>query len=239
MLDSTYTIQNNLLAALPRDAWKRVSSQLEPVNLSLSDVLYEPGQIQHHVYFPTDSIISLLYVMESGATAEIAAVGNEGLVGVAVFMGGNITASRAVVRGAGRAFRIKAELLKREFDHSAAIQRLLLRYTQALIAQMTQTAACNRHHSIDQQLCRWLLLTLDRLPSNELTITQELIGNLLGVRRAGVTEAARKLQRARLIEYRHGHITVLDRSGLEAKTCECYVAVKKEFTRLLSDAITR
>ncbi|BAL24329.1 transcriptional regulator, Crp/Fnr family [Azoarcus sp. KH32C] len=197
-----------------------------------------------HVYFPIDVIVSLLYVMEDGASAEIAVVGNEGIVGVSLFMGGETTPSRAIVRSAGHAYRLKAQVLKAEFDRvggrrSGALHHLLLRYTQALLTQMAQTAACNRHHSLEQQLCRWLLLSLDRVPANELILTQELIANMLGVRREGVTEAAGKLQKAGLIEYRRGHITVLDRGRLEAQSCECYAVVKKEFERLLPEAIAR
>ncbi len=203
--------------------------------MRLGDVLYEPGVQMHYVYFPTSSIVSLLYVMEDGASAEIAVVGNDGIVGVSLFMGGETTPSRAVVQSAGHAYRLTGQLLKSEFYRAGPMQRLLLRYTQALLTQMAQTAVCNRHHSLDQQLCRWLLLSLDRLPSNELIMTQELIANMLGVRREGVTEAAGNLQRAGLIEYRRGRITVLDRPGLEARSCECYAVVKNEFDRLLPD----
>jgi CRP-like cAMP-binding protein len=196
-------------------------------------VIYESGGQLEHVFFPTTSIISLLYVMEDGASAEIAIVGHEGIVGVSLFMGGETTPSRALVQSAGRAWRLNARMLKDEFNRGGPMQRLLLRYTQALITQMAQTAVCNRHHSIDQQLCRWLLLSIDRLPSNELRMTQELIANMLGVRRSGVTAAALKLQNAGLIRYSHGHITVLDRPGLEAHVCECYAVVKREFDRLL------
>ena len=201
--------------------------------MRLGEALYEPGVQMHHVYFPTTSIVSLLYVMENGASAEIAVVGNEGIVGVSLFMGGETTPSRAVVQSAGHAYRLKGQLLKDEFFRAGPMQRLLLRYTQALLTQMAQTAVCNRHHSLDQQLCRWLLLSLDRLHSNELIMTQELIANMLGVRREGVTEAAGNLQRAGLIEYNRGHITMLDRPGLEARSCECYAVVKHEFDRLL------
>jgi CRP-like cAMP-binding protein len=197
--------------------------------------VYESGDQQGYVYFPTDSIISLLYVMEDGASAEIAIVGNEGMVGIAIFMGGETTPSRAIVQSAGHGYRLSAKLLKQEFVRGGSLQRLLLRYTQALITQMAQTAVCNRHHSIDQQLCRWLLLSIDRLPSNDLTMTQELIANMLGVRRSGVTEAALKLQAAGLIRYSHGHIAVLDRVRLEKRVCECYAVVKREFDRLLPD----
>ena len=201
--------------------------------MRLGDVLYEPGVQLRYVYFPTSSIVSLLYVMEDGASAEIAIVGNEGILGISLFMGGETTPSRAVVQSAGFGFRLKSQLLKNEFGRFGATLHLLLRYTQALITQMSQTAVCNRHHSVDQQLCRWLLLSLDRLASNELTMTQELIANMLGVRREGVTEAAGKLQDAGLIQYRRGKITVIDRPGLEARSCECYEVVKTEFDRLL------
>jgi CRP-like cAMP-binding protein len=197
--------------------------------------LYESGSQLNHVYFPTTSIVSLLYVMEDGASAEIAVVGHEGMVGVALFMGGETTPSRAVVQSAGHAYRLKGQVLKDEFRRAATLQHLLLRYTQALLTQMAQTAVCNRHHSVDQQLCRWLLLSLDRLPSNNLSMTQELIANMLGVRREGVTEAAGKLQAAGLIRYSRGHITVLDRPRLESQACECYQVVKKEFDRLLPE----
>jgi CRP-like cAMP-binding protein len=226
-------LQNHLLRALPAEVRGRVFSQLEPVALPLGKVLYESGGALRHVYFPTDSIVSLLYVMESGASAEISVVGNEGLIGIALFMGGESTPSRAIVQSAGHALRMKGQLLKDEFNRHGEMQLLLLRYTQSLITQMAQTAVCNRHHSIDQQLCRWLLLSLDRLPSNRLTMTQELIANMLGVRREGVTEAAGKLQKAGVIEYNRGHITVLNRPRLEAMSCECYAVVKKETDRLL------
>ena len=225
--------QNHLLAALPGVDFERLASSLEPVELKLGEVLYEPGAQLRYVYFPTTSIISLLYVMEDGASAEIAIVGNEGILGISLFMGGETTPSRAVVQSAGSGFRLKAQLLKAEFARFGAFLHLLLRYTQALITQMAQTAVCNRHHSVDQQLCRWLLLSLDRLDSSELTMTQELIANMLGVRREGVTEAARKLQAAGLISYRRGRITVLDRPRLEVRACECYQVVKSEFDRLL------
>lgn len=205
--------------------------------LALGEVLYESGIVLRQVYFPIDSIISLLYVMADGASAEIAVVGNEGLIGVSLFMGGETTPSRAVVQSAGHAYRLTGTLLKEEFIRGGAMQHLLLRYTQALITQMAQTAVCNRHHSLDQQLCRWLLLSLDRLASNQLVMTQELIANMLGVRREGVTEAAGRLQSAGLISYSRGHITVLDRPGLEARTCECYAVVKTECDRLLPDGI--
>jgi CRP-like cAMP-binding protein len=227
--------QNHLLAALSKAEFARLAPQMKVVTLPLGKPLYEPGTMLRHVYFPTDSIVSLLYVMSDGASAEIALVGNEGVVGVALFMGGETTPSRAVVQSAGEGYQLAGEILKREFNRGGAMQHLLLRYTQALLTQMAQTAVCNRHHSLDQQLCRWLLLSLDRLPSNELIMTQELIANMLGVRREGVTEAAGKLQQAGLIQYNRGHITVLDRAGLEARTCECYAVVKKESDRLLPD----
>jgi CRP-like cAMP-binding protein len=225
--------RNQLLAALPDDEWKRWSASLERVEMSLGEVLYEPGVALNYVYFPITSIVSLLYVMENGASAEIAVVGNEGLVGVSLFMGGNSTPSRAVVQSAGIGCRLKSKLMKEEFNKAGPVLHLLLRYTQALITQMAQTAVCNRHHSLDQQLCRWLLLSLDRLQGTELVMTQELIANMLGVRREGVTEGAVKLQKAGLIQYARGHITVLDRRGLERRTCECYAVVKREYDRLL------
>jgi CRP-like cAMP-binding protein len=206
---------------------------LERVSLPLGDVLYESGTELSHVYFPTTSIVSLLYVMEDGLSAEIAVVGNEGIVGIALFMGGETTPSRGIVQCAGHAYRLRGRHLKEEFLRAGELQRVLLRYTQALLTQMAQTAVCNRHHSVDQQLCRWLLLTFDRLPSNELTMTQELIANMLGVRREGVTEAAGKLQKAHLIRYSRGRIVLIDRAGLEARSCECYAVVKREFDRLL------
>jgi CRP-like cAMP-binding protein len=207
--------------------------QLERVEMPLGQVLYESGATLSHVYFPSTAIVSLLYVMENGASAEIAVVGNEGIVGIALFMGGESTSSRAVVQSAGLGFRLKAQIMKDEFNRAGPVLHLLLRYTQALITQMAQTAVCNRHHSLDQQLCRWLLLSLDRLPGNELVMTQELIANMLGVRREGVTEGALKLQEAGLIRYARGHITVLDRARLEMRSCECYAVVKKEYDRLL------
>ena len=225
--------QNHLLDALPPGDFDRLLPHLELVVMNLGDVLYEPGIKLRYVYLPTSSIVSLLYVMEDGASAEIAIVGNEGILGISLFMGGDTTPSRAVVQSAGHAYRLKAERLKSEFDRFGPTMHLLLRYTQALITQMAQTAVCNRHHSVDQQLCRWLLLSLDRLASNELTMTQELIANMLGVRREGVTEAAGKLQDAGLIQYTRGRIKVLDRHGLEARSCECYQVVKTEFDRLL------
>ena len=227
---------NKLLAALPGDIIERLRPHLQLVSLELGESVYEAGAKQPYVYFPTDSIISLLYVMKDGASAEIAIVGNEGLVGIALFMGGDTTPSRAVVQSAGHAYRLASKRLKQEFEGGGALQHLLLRYTQALITQMSQTAVCNRHHSIEQQLCRWLLLSIDRLPTNVLTMTQELIANMLGVRREGVTDAAGKLQDAGLIHYSRGRITVLDRAGLEQRVCECYAVVKKEFERLLPAA---
>ena len=225
--------QNHLLDALPAADYARIAAHLELIQMKLGDVLYEPGARLRYVYFPTTSIVSLLYVLEDGASAEIAIVGNEGILGISLFMGGDTTPSRAVVQSAGYGFRLRAQLLKDEFARFGPTTNLLLRYTQALITQMAQTAVCNRHHSVDQQLCRWLLLSLDRLASNELTMTQELIANMLGVRREGVTEAAGKLQDAGLIRYRRGKITVLDRPGVEARSCECYQVVKTEFDRLL------
>jgi CRP-like cAMP-binding protein len=223
---------NDLLAALPPIVWERWLPKLEHVDMELGKVLYESGGTMSHVYFPTTAIVWLLYVMEDGASAEIAVVGNEGIVGVSLFMGGGSTPSRAVVQSAGQGFRLRAEMLKDEFGTAGPVMHLLLRYTQALITQMAQTAVCNRHHSLDQQLCRWLLLSLDRLHGDELVMTQELIANMLGVRRVGVTDAALKLQRAGLIRYVRGHITVLDREGLEKRTCE-YAVVKTEYDRLL------
>ena len=227
--------QNHLLAALPAAEWQRWRPRLERVELPLSQVLYESGGTLSHVYFPTTALISLLYVMENGASAEIAVVGNEGIVGISLFMGGDSTPSRAVVQSAGQGFRLKAQIMKDEFNRAGPVLHLLLRYTQALITQMAQTAVCNRHHSLDQQLCRWLLLSMDRLQGNELVMTQELIANMLGVRREGVTEAALKLQKTGLIHYARGHITVLDRGALEKRSCECYSVVKKEYARLLPD----
>jgi CRP-like cAMP-binding protein len=229
---------NRLLAALPEAEWRRWWPLLEPVELPLGLVIYESGRTLSHVYFPTDAIVSLLYVMEDGASAEVALVGNEGVVGISLFMGGNSTPSRAVVQCAGHGFRLSASAIKQEFGHSGPVVRLMLRYTQALITQMAQTAVCNRHHTLDKQLCRWLLLSLDRLQGNELMMTHELIANLLGVRREGVTEAALKLQFAGLIRYARGHITVTDRAGLERRTCECYAVVRNEYDRLLPDRVT-
>jgi len=233
MAEDPLPLQNHLLAALPPADWERWKAQLEPADLPLGKVLYESGNTMSHVYFPTTAIVSLLYVLEDGASAEIAVVGNEGLVGIAIFMGGESTPSRAVVQSAGKGFRAPAAVVKQEFNRSSAVLHLLLRYTQALITQMSQTAVCNRHHSLDQQLCRWLLLSLDRLNGTELAMTQELIANMLGVRREGVTEAALKLQRAGLIKYARGRIRVLDRPGLEQRSCECYGVVKREYDRLL------
>src|ERR1700730_3692645 len=224
---------NRLLAALPETEWHRWQPHLEAVTMPLGQVLYEPGATLSHVYFPTNSIVSLLYVMENGASAEIAVVGFEGIVGISLFMGGESTPSRAVVQSAGDGFRLRAQMMKDEFNRTGPVLHLLLRYTQALITQMAQTAVCNRHHSLDQQLCRWLLLSLDRLQDNELVMTQELIANMLGVRREGVTEGALKLQQDGLIRYARGYITVLNRAGLEQRTCECYAVVKKEYDRLL------
>ena len=224
---------NHLLGALPKSDLERLKPDLEPVSLALGDALSESGIVLHHVYFPVDSIVSLLYVMENGGSAEIAVVGNDGIVGVSLFMGGETTLSRAVVQSAGPAYSLSRKILQAEFIRGQALQHILLRYTQALLTQMAQTAVCNRHHSLDQQLCRWLLLSLDRLTSNELVMTQELIANMLGVRREGVTEAARKLQDAGLIQYSRGRIEVLDRPGIEARACECYAVVKRESDRLL------
>ncbi len=226
--------QNHLLSALADADYERLLPDLELVPLELGWALYESGSQQGYVYFPTTSIVSLLYVMEDGSSAEIAVVGYEGVVGIALFMGGETTPSRAVVQSAGYAYRLKASRLKDEFERGGSLQYLLLRYTQALITQMAQTAVCNRHHSVEQQLCRWLLLSLDRLPSNELVMTQDLIANMLGVRREGVTEAAGKLQAEGLIQYSRGKITVLDRPKLEAQVCECYAVVRRETDRLLS-----
>jgi CRP-like cAMP-binding protein len=225
--------QNRLLASLATSEWDRWQAVLEPVDLPLGLVLYESGLALSHVYFPVDSIISLLYVMENGSSAEIAVVGNEGLVGISLFMGGETTPSRAVVQSGGRGYRLDAQALKKEFNRAGPVLHLLLRYTQALITQMAQTAVCNRLHSLDQQLCRWMLLSLDRLEGNELVMTQELIANMLGVRREGVTEAALKLQSSGIIRYSRGRITVLDRPALEQRTCECYAVVKTEYDRLL------
>ena len=228
---------NHLLDALPADVYKRIAPDLELVTMKLGDILYEPGDRLRHVYFPTTAVISLLYVMENGSSAEIAIVGNEGILGISLFMGGETTPSRALVQCAGEGFRLKAQLLKDEFNRAGPLLRLLLRYTQALITQMAQTAVCNRHHSVDQQFCRWLLLSLDRLASKQIPMTQQLIADMLGVRREGVNEAAGRLQAVGLIRYQRGIITVLDRQGLEARSCECYRVVKAEFDRLLPYAI--
>jgi CRP-like cAMP-binding protein len=227
--------QNHLLAALTAADLEPLAAQLELVPMPLGQMLYEPGEQLRHAYFPTTCIVSLHYVTETGASAETAGVGNEGMVGISLFMGGETTSSSAVVQTAGHAYRLERRLLKQEFDRAGLLQRLLLRYTQALMTQMSQTAACNRHHTVEQQLCRWLLLTLDRVSTRELVMTQELVASMLGVRREGVTEAAGKLQRAGFISYRRGHIAVLDRAGLQTKACECYGVVKKELDRLLSD----
>jgi len=235
MKASPHPRQNRLLAALPDDIWKRVEPQLQLTKMPLGRVLYESGTELPHVYFPIDSIVSLLYVMEDGHSAEIGIVGNEGMVGIALFMGGETTPSRAVVQSGGVAYRLPGWYLKKEFSEAGPMQRLLLRYTQALITQMSQTAVCNRHHTIEKQLSRWLLMSIDRLASNELVMTQELIANMLGVRREGVTESAGKLQNLGLISYKRGKITVLDRPALEEHTCECYAVVRREFDRLLPD----
>jgi CRP-like cAMP-binding protein len=227
--------QNWLLAALADAEWDRFEQHLQPATLPLGAVLYDPGSTPTHVFFPTTAIVSLLYVMEDGASAEIAVVGNEGLVGISLFMGGHSTSSQAVVQAAGQGFRLDAGIMLQEFNRSGAVMHLLLRYTQALITQMAQTSVCNRHHSLDQQLCRWLLLTLDRLRSNELVMTQDLLSNILGVRRASISDAAGRLQKDGLIRYERGRITVLDRPGLERRSCECYAVVKKEYDRLLPD----
>jgi CRP-like cAMP-binding protein len=227
--------QNNLLAAVSGAEFERICPHLELVQMPLGEMLYEPGGQLLHAYFPTTAIVSLHYVMESGASSETAGVGNEGMVGISLFMGGDTTPSSAVVQIAGHAYRLERRLLQNEFDRAGIMQRLLLRYTQALITQVTQTAACNRHHSIEQRLCRWLLLTLDRVPTRELIMTHELVASMLGVRREGITETAGKLQRAGIIRYRRGHIAVLERSGLESHACECYTVVKRELNRLLPD----
>ena len=227
--------QNHLLAALPPAELDALSAHLELVPMKLGDMLYEPGEQLQHAYFPTTAIVSLHYVTESGASAETAGVGNEGVVGVSLFMGGDTTSSSAMIQTAGHGYRLERRLIKQEFARAGALQQLLLRYTQALMTQMSQTAVCNRHHSVEQQLCRWLLLTLDRLPTNELVMTQELVANMLGVRREGITEAAGRLQAAGHISYRRGHITVVSRTGLETRACECYDVVRKELKRLLTD----
>jgi CRP-like cAMP-binding protein len=231
--------QNHLLAALPAEELERLAPHLEPVSMPLGEMLYEPGTQMQRAYFPTTSIVSLHYVLESGASAETAGVGNEGVIGISLFMGGGTTPSSAVVQTAGHGYRLDSGLLKQEFARGGMVQRLLLRYTQALITQVTQTAVCNRHHSVEQQLCRWLLLTLDRVASRELVMTQELIASMLGVRREGITDTARRLREAGVISYRRGHIAVLERSGLEARACECYAVVRTELDRLLSDVRDR
>ena len=227
--------QNHLLAALPTAEFERLAPHLELVPMPLGETLYDPGGQLQHAYFPTTAIVSLLYILESGVSAELAGVGNEGVIGISLFMGGNTTSSSAVVQTAGHGYRLRGPLLKEEFGRGGLMQRLLLRYTQALVTQVSLTAVCNRHHSIEQQLCRWLLSTLDRLPANELVMTQELVASALGVRREGITEAAGKLRHASIIRYRRGHIAVLERSGLETRACECYAVVKTELDRLLSD----
>jgi len=231
--------QNHLLASLPTAEFERIAPHLELVAMPLGHVLYESSGKLQHVYFPATAIVSMHYVMENGASSEIAGVGNEGVLGVSLFMGGNTTPSRAIVQTAGHGYQLKTRVLMAEFERGELLQHLLLRYTQALITQISQTAVCNRHHAVEQQLCRWLLLTLDRLPSSELTMTQELIASMLGVRREGITEAAGHLQKAGCIHYRRGHITVLDRAGLEVRVCECYAVVKKEHDRLLNDVRNR
>lgn len=233
MPDANYPKQNHLLDALPPEEYERISPHLELIEMPLGNVLYESGEKLHYVHFPTNCIVSLLYVLENGASAEIAVVGNEGAIGIALFMGGQTMPNRAVVQSAGYSYRIRQHIFMQEFNRHGVLLVKMLRYTQALITQMAQTAVCNRHHSVDQQLCRWLLLSLDRLSSNELAMTQELIANMLGVRREGVTEAAGKLQEVGLIQYSRGHITVLDRKGLEARVCECYQVVRTEFDRIL------
>jgi CRP-like cAMP-binding protein len=233
-MSNVYTpLRNQLLSALGTEEFKRLSVNLEPVEMPLGQVLHEPGDQLKYVYFPTTAIVSLLYVLENGASAEIAVVGNEGILGISLFMGGDTATSRAVVQSAGDGYRLKSKFIKEEFGLSEQMMKLLLRYTQTLISQMAQTAVCNRHHSLEQQLCRWLLLSLDRLESNELAMTQELIANMLGVRREGVTEAAGKLQRLGIIQYQRGHITVINRPSLENLCCECYQVVKNEFDRLM------
>ncbi len=237
METKTLKNRNHIFEAMPTNEWERLLPFIETVELPLGKVLYEPGTKMSHVIFPSSAIVSLLYALENGSSAEIAVVGNEGVVGISIFMGGESTSSRAVVQSAGVGYRIKSSILLDEFNRGGPIMHLLLRYTQALITQMSQTAVCNRHHSLDQQLCRWLLLSADRLTGNELIMTQELIANMLGVRREGVTEAALKIQKAGLIQYARGHITILDRHGLERRTCECYQVVKTEYDRLLPDKI--
>lgn len=233
LLDHCSPKYNNLLNSLTPEEYERIFPNLELIEMPLGHILYESGEKLNYIYFPMDCIVSLLYVMENGSSAEIAVVGFEGAIGIAHFMGGHTMPNRAVVQSAGYCYRMRPNPFMLEFDRHGGMLHLMLKYTQALITQMAQTAVCNRHHSIDQQLCRWLLLSLDRLTTNDLAMTQELIANMLGVRREGVTEAAGKLQRAGLIQYCRGHITVLDRLGLEARVCECYQVVKKEFNRLL------
>lgn len=237
METKTLKNRNHIFEAMPTNEWERLLPFIETIELPLGKVLYEPGTKMSHVIFPSSAIVSLLYALENGSSAEIAVVGNEGVVGISIFMGGESTSSRAVVQSAGVGYKIKSSMLLDEFNRGGPIMHLLLRYTQALITQMSQTAVCNRHHSLDQQLCRWLLLSADRLTGNELIMTQELIANMLGVRREGVTEAALKIQKAGLIQYARGHITILDRHGLERSTCECYQVVKTEYDRLLPDKI--
>ena len=231
--------QNFLLAALSKAEFERIAPHLELVAMPLGEVLYESGVRLQHVYFPTSAIVSLHYVTADGASAETAGVGNEGVLGISLFMGGNTTPSRATVQTAGYGFRLKGGVMMEEFNRAGPMMRLMLLYTQALLTQMSQTAVCNRHHSVEQQLCRWLLSTLNRLPSNELTMTQELIASMIGVRREGITEAAGHLQQSGFIRYRRGHITVLDRSGLESRVCECYAVVKNEYDRLLCNGRNR
>jgi CRP-like cAMP-binding protein len=239
MTFSSRPTQNRLLAALPAAEFARLAPHLQPVALPLGEMLYEPGTQLQHAYFPVSAIVSLHYVMESGASASVAAVGNEGMVGVSLYMGGDTTPSSAVVQTAGDAYRLERGLLKQEFERSGAAQRLLLRYTQALMTQMSQTAVCNRHHSVEQQLCRWLLVTLDRLPSDKIVMTQEMVAGMLGVRRESIAMAAGVLQQAGVVHGRRGHLTVLERAGLETRVCECYAVVKSEFGRLLSDVRPR
>lgn len=231
--------QNHLLAALPTAEFESIAGQLELVPMALGQMLYEPGTQLRHAFFPSTCIVSLHYVTESGASAETAGVGNEGVVGISLFMGGDTTSSSAVVQTAGHAYRLERRVLTQEFNRGGLLQKLLLRYTQALMTQMAQTAVCNRHHSVEQQLCRWLLLTLDRVPTRDLSMTQELVASMLGVRRESVTEAAGRLQAAGYIRYRRGHIGVVDREGLEGRVCECYGVVKQEIGRLLSDVLYR
>ena len=233
MLNLIAKSENNIFRSIPEELWRTIQPHIEISHLPLGKVLYEPGTKMSYVYFPTTAIVSLLYQLENGSSAEIAIVGREGVVGISLFMGGESTTSRAVVQSAGEGFKIKAKIIMEHFNTSLPFMHLLLRYTQALITQMSQTAVCNRHHSIDQQFCRWLLISSDRLTGNELVMTQELIANMLGVRREGVTEAALKIQKAGLIKYVRGHITILDRKGLEKRTCECYQVVKDEYERLL------